>query len=80
ENVLNFHSSDDSYYEEWFEQLEDNGGWVTILNMPIQSKDEFFRSRLTHYVELMEMEQWRTLSPENLFHLIEQNKSNRLDL
>lgn len=80
ENVLNFHSSDDSYYEEWFEQLEDNGGWVAILNMPIQSKDEFFRSRLTHYVELMEMEQWRTLSPENLFHLIEQNKSNRLDL
>ena len=80
ENVLNFHSSDDSYYEEWFEQLEDNGGWVAILNMPIQSKDEFFRSRLTHYVELMEMEQWHTLSPENLFHLIEQNKSNRLDL
>jgi hypothetical protein len=26
ENVLNFHSSDDSYYEEWIDDIED--GWV----------------------------------------------------
>src|SRR5678810_794059 len=38
ENVLNFHSSDDSYYEEWFDQVTDEGGWVVCLNMPIQTQ------------------------------------------
>lgn len=78
ENVLNFHSSDDLYYEEWREQLEDEGGWVAMLNMPVQSKDEFVRSRLHHFIELMEVDQWRTLTPEHLYQLIESKKSNRL--
>ena len=26
ENVLNFHGSDDCYYEEWFQEIED--GWI----------------------------------------------------
>ena len=29
ENVLNFHYSDDCYYEEWFEDVED--GWIAAL-------------------------------------------------
>src|SRR6266568_1964322 len=35
ENVLNFHYSDDSYYEEWFEDVEDSqggSGWVALIN------------------------------------------------
>lgn len=78
ENVLNFHSSDDSYYEEWHEQLEDHNGWVVILNMPEQSKYDFKRARLTHYVELMEMEQWRTLKPELIYQTIELFINKRL--
>ena len=30
ENVLNFHSSDDCYYEECVEDLED--GWIALVN------------------------------------------------
>src|SRR5690606_14771273 len=30
ENVLNFHSSDDCYYEEWFQEVED--GWIAGIN------------------------------------------------
>lgn len=78
ENVLNFHSSDDSYYEEWREQLEDERGWVTILNMPQQSKYDFTRARLTNYVELLEMEQWRTLKPEIIFQAIDSEMGKRL--
>jgi hypothetical protein len=26
ENILNFHGSDDCYYDEWFEDVED--GWI----------------------------------------------------
>ncbi len=79
ENVLNFHSSDDSYYEEWREQLEDDSGWVAIINMPEQSMYDFKIARLTNYVELLEMEQWRTMKPEMLFQLINADVQHRLD-
>ena len=79
ENVLNFHSSDDSYYEEWKEQLEDDYGWVAILNMPEQSKYDFKKARLTHYIELLELEQWRTLKPELIFQAIQSEMMRRLD-
>ena len=71
ENVLNFHSSDDSYYEEWHEQLEDDLGWVALLDMPQQSQHDFKRARLTHYIHLMEFPQWRTLKPELVFQEVE---------
>ena len=79
ENVLNFHSSDDSYYEEWREQLEDDHGWVTILEMPEQSKYDFKRARLTNYIELMELPQWRTLKPDILFQIIDSEMMKRLE-
>ncbi len=78
ESVLNFHSSDDSYYEEWHEQLEDDKGWMTILNMPEQSKHDFKKARLTNYIELFELPQWRTLKPENIFQLIDEEMNRRL--
>lgn len=79
ENVLNFHSSDDSYYEEWHEQLEDERGWVSLLNMPVQSLYDFKRARLTNYIQLMELPEWRTLKPEIIYQLIDQEMQKRLD-
>ena len=79
ENVLNFHSSDDSYYEEWHEQLEDDHGWVTILNMPEQSKYDFKKARLTYYVDMFELPQWRTLKPELIFTMIDAEMQKRID-
>jgi hypothetical protein len=67
ENVLNFHSSDDSYYEEWQQEISEKGGWVIILDMPEQSQYEFKRARLTNYVTLAEIPQWRTMKPETVF-------------
>ena len=32
ENVLNFHGSDDCYYEEWYEDIADEGGWICFIN------------------------------------------------
>ncbi|MEY2918656.1 MAG: hypothetical protein RIS73_2370, partial [Bacteroidota bacterium] len=71
ENVLNFHSSDDSYYEEWREQLLDDGGWVAIINMPQQSQYDFIRTRLTNYIALMDFPQWRTLKPDIVFQQVD---------
>jgi hypothetical protein len=79
ENVLNFHSSDDLYYEEWRDQLSDDGGWVVILNMPTQSQYDFKKARLTRYIELIDYPQWRILKPELLFQQIDNTMLRRLD-
>jgi hypothetical protein len=79
ENVLNFHSSDDSYYEDWYETLRDDGGWVIILNMPEQSQYDFKRSRLTNYVAMLQMPQWRTLKPELVFQQADNWMMRQLD-
>jgi hypothetical protein len=79
ENVLNFHSSDDSYYEEWHEQLEDDAGWIALLNLPEQSQHDMKKARITRYVSLFELPQWRTLKPEHIFQLIALEMERRLD-
>lgn len=71
ENVLNFHSSDDSYYEEWYLEVTEKGGWVVILDMPEQSQYEFKRARLTNYIMLLDLPQWRTMKPDMLFQQID---------
>lgn len=78
ENVLNFHSSDDSYYEEWQEQVSDDNGWIIIANLPEQSKYDFKKARITNYVELPNLPQWRTLKPEFLFGLVDEEMGKRL--
>lgn len=70
ENVLNFHSSDDSYYEDWYEQLMDENGFVVILNMPEQSLYDFKKARLNRYLQFNVIRDWRTMKPDNLFQLI----------
>ncbi len=71
ENVLNFHSSNDDYYADWYEQLEDEGGWVSILNMPEQSQYDFIKARLRNYIFLTDFAGWRTLKPEMVFQQID---------
>jgi hypothetical protein len=78
ENVLNFHSSDKEYYEEWYEELSDAEGWVVILNMPEQTQYDFRKARLNRYLELRELENWRTYRPFHLFRKLDEEISRRL--
>jgi len=78
ENVLNFHSSDDSYYEEWREQVEESGGWIVIIDMPSQSQYDFRQARLTNYIELVDFPQWRTLKPEFVFQQMDDMMIRRI--
>ncbi len=79
ESVLNFHSSDDSYYEDWYEDVKDDGGWIAILNMPTQSEYDFKKARLQRYIYLTEMLQWRTYLPEHLLSIVEDEMSRRIE-
>ena len=67
ENVLNFHSSDDCYYEEWYDDIADLGGWILLLNMPDQSTYDFLKVGNERYVQLLNFPEWRTYTPNNLF-------------
>lgn len=78
ENVLNFHSSDNEYYLELYEETAEEGGWIVCLNMPEQSQYDFRKAKLHRYIELIELENWRTYKPFHLFKKIDNEQKARL--
>jgi len=80
ENVLNFHSSDDSYYEEWFEDIED--GWTVMLNFRDHVLNDFRDAGVDNYFinggPLNDFE-WGSFRPLQLFQRIEQLVERRFD-
>lgn len=73
ENVFNFHYSDDSYYQEWFEEIE--GGWIVCMGFLPHAIAEFKKANIHHYMTFPNHEiedTWRTYEPSNLFLAIEE--------
>ena len=79
ENVLNFHSSDRDYYEEWWEDIKDEGGWVVAINMPEQTQFDFHKSKIDRYIYLMDNPNWRTYKPQDFFQMIDNQVMRLLD-
>lgn len=79
ENILNFHASDDCYYQEWFEEVED--GWIAFLNFRKHVLDEFQNANIDYYIvsggQLNDVA-WRTVNPQVLFEKVEQFVQRRL--
>lgn len=74
ENILNYHSSDDAYYEEWQQNLEDEGGWIVLINYRPHVLDEMRRHKLHYYMHMGEPYNnilWRKFKPGDLFELVE---------
>ncbi len=72
ENILNFHGSDDSYYEEWFDDVED--GWIAALNFRYHVEEEWKKYRLDFYLNFggtLHIEPWRTMNPLELYELVQ---------
>lgn len=82
ENVLNFHSSDDCYYEEWFEEVNDEDGWIALLNFRDHVLEDFKSASIDYYFiwggQLEEIA-WRTMQPDKLYHKISSQVQRRLD-
>jgi len=78
ENVLNFHSSDNEYYREWYDEISEEEGWIIILNMPPATQQDFTKKKLQYYMELMEIPDWRSYKPYHLFTKIDKELSNRI--
>lgn len=74
ENVLNFHGSDDSYYEEWWDDIKDDDGWVAILNCHRHVEEEMLRTRLQYFINFgAEYNDiiWQNQKPERICEAID---------
>lgn len=79
ENVLNFHSSDDCYYEEWFQDIEE--GWIAGINFRPHVIEEFRHANIDYYINfggLLDSMNWRNHKPLQLFETIEELLTKRL--
>ncbi len=73
DHVLNFHSGDDCYYEEWYDDIKDEDGWIAFINTREHVINEMNSVRLGNYINLGEdfnEIEWRTLKPKIMFNLI----------
>lgn len=80
ENVLNFHYSDDCYYEEWFNELDD--GYIALVNFHPHVIEEFSVIHIDQYFVLggeLEEVAWRTYQPEQFFKKIDAYVQKRLN-
>ncbi len=72
ENVLNYHGSDDAYYEEWYNDVADEGGWIAFVSMLDHVLDEMEEHDLQNYVNFgIEFNiAWRPLKPKLMYEAI----------
>ena len=78
ENVLNFHGSDDCYYEEWFEDVEenspdDNPGWIALINFRDFVLEELSNYNIDSYLNYggtLQIHNWRTFTPQVLHRMV----------
>lgn len=80
EHVFNFHFSDDDYYQEWFEDIED--GWIVAINFRDHIIREFKQANLDYYIAFggkFDRFNWRSFEPNQLFMVIEAQMMKRLN-
>lgn len=78
ENIMDFHGSDDCYYEEWFEEVDDarpelGGGWIAGVNFREHVENEMKRYNIDNYINMsgsLQLDKWRTLPPLKFYELI----------
>ena len=74
ENVLNFHGSDDCYYEEWYEDVCEENCWICLLNTLDHVEQEMKDTRLQYFINFGKQYNtlnWRIQKPEYVFKAVE---------
>ena len=74
ENVLNFHGSDDCYYEEWWEDIAEEDGWICFINTLDHVADEMEQTRIQQYVNFgknFNNINWRPHKPKTVVRAID---------
>lgn len=80
ENVFNFHYSDDSYYQEWFDEIPE--GWIACVNFRKHVIEEFEKANIDYYLAFSEklgQLYWRKASPMQLYEIVSGLMTKRLN-
>jgi hypothetical protein len=80
DNVLNFHGDDDSYYEEWYDDVKDDRGWICLINTFDHVATEMNRYRLNQYLNFgpeFNDFNWRTQKPAYIVQELENIMNNQ---
>jgi len=80
ENILNFHASDDSYYEEWYNEIED--GWIALVNFRDHVLEEFRQNRVDYFLNFggeLDNIFWRKYTPAQFFGKVDDIIRHRLE-
>ena len=80
ENIFNFHGSDDCYYEEWFEDVED--GYIACIGFRDFIHREWKKFGIDSYINYggsLEIDNWRTLTPLLFYKTVDEAIMKRLD-
>ncbi len=80
ENILNFHSHEEDYYDEWFQEVEE--GWIAAINFREHVLQEMRDNNLDLYVNFggdLDDLNWRTMEPKILYQRINRILQKRLD-
>jgi hypothetical protein len=80
ENIFNFHGSDDSYYEEWFDDV--GNGWIAAVNFPLFVQDEMKKYHIDQYISMggtLQLENWRTFPPTRFCEVVDSLIQRRLN-
>lgn len=75
ENVLNFHSSDLCYYEEWKEEVAEFDGWIAFINTLGHVEQEMLDAQMhgvAHIGGIFSSIQWRGHKPVTLVRQIDE--------
>ena len=79
ENVYNFHGSDDEYYAEWFDEIED--GFIVGIGFSEVVITEWKSYNIDSYIDFggdLDLINWRIYNPKKLTVLISEKFSNRI--
>ena len=74
ENVLNFHGSDDCYYEEWYDDVKEEGGWLCFINTLEHVEQEMKDTNLQYFANFgksFNNINWRPHKPKSVFKAVE---------
>jgi len=81
ENVFNFHGSDDCYYEEWFDELEE--GWIAAINFRDFIVEEWKKYDIDSYINSgggLDIHNWRTMTPMAFCLKVKEIISRRIEI
>ncbi len=74
DNLLNFHTGDDDYYEEWIEEICESDGWVAFLDTFDHVADEMGEAiaQYVHFGPAFNGIPWREMKPEFIVEVVQE--------